>query len=87
MATIKAVLLKVSLETLPTMYPETGESPIDFDQQFVAFSKFTGMDTREDQNQPLVLFIFVLALLPTIQTQIRKKVTGWQGQPVTKFYD
>lgn len=85
MAILKAVLLKVSWETLPTMYPETDESPIDFNQQFDAFSKFTGMDTGEDQNHPLFLFTFVLALLPTIQTQVREKVIGWQGH--LKSYD
>lgn len=42
------------------------------------------MDTRADQNHSLVLFTFVLALSQTIQTQVREKVIGWQGQTISQ---
>ena len=55
------------------------ESSVDFHPQFVAFSNFVGMDPGADQIHTLVLTTFLLALLPTLQTQIKEKVAGWQA--------
>ena len=51
------------------LYPEIGLSSVDFHQWFVeAFTKFTGMDPRVDQNSPLTLATFILVFFQTVQT-------------------
>lgn len=42
------------------------------------------MDSGTGQNRPLVLSIFVLALLLTIQAQIKERGVKWQGQLLLK---
>lgn len=52
------------------------ESSVDFHPQFAAFSNFMGVDPGADQIHTLVITTFLLALLPTLQTQIKEKVSG-----------
>lgn len=51
------------------LYPEIGLSPVDFHPWFVeAFTEFTGLDPRVDQNSPLTLAPFILVFLQTVQS-------------------
>lgn len=84
-----AFLLKVSWEKPQCYKQKTGESPIILHITFVeTFIEFTSMILGADENRPLALPTFILALVLTIQAQIKEKGgwVEWKGQLLLKSY-